>query len=230
MAITKFSGDGLKNGLIQRKLPIIMLIDTSSSMSGLGIQQVNVNLKEYINDLKASDEFRNSIVLSIVTFNSTPDILADFVPLESFTPANLHTSGSTDLASGIDTVMSLIDHQRSVYLDKYKRALFVVISDGNPDPGNKWKEAIKKINADHIMSRAVRIALGAGSDDDINDTTLEAFILNREIDRAVRIGTLQNFREFFKYLRTVTIEMKNSKPISTPVQAGCDSVALVSGN
>ncbi len=230
MSVSRVTPQSIQAGLGKRKLPIIMLIDTSSSMSGLGIQQVNINLKEYIENLKNMPDLHGDIDLSIVTFNSSVDVLAEFVPLDTFTPPTLHTAGSTDLASGIEAVIRLIDQKRAVYYDQYKRTLFVLISDGNPDPGNQWKQAISKMNADHYLEKAIRIALGAGTDNAIDDTTLQAFIKNPETDRAVRITDMRDFRDFMKYLTTVSREASKGKAISTPRQAGVqDSVQVVSG-
>lgn len=212
-------------GLKHKTIPVIFLIDTSGSMDGLGITQVNINLKEYIEDLKTDPQTKEAVQVTIVTFNSSASIIKNFEPIAMLVPPVLTADATTDLALGLCKLMEVIQEKSDYIRANCKRPLLIFMSDGNPDPGCKWKPELDNMNADYIMKRAVRVALGAGNN--INDSTLEAFILNKETDRAVKVADVQDLREFFKYLQTITREMISNKPLSTPLQAGVDSVELV---
>lgn len=222
MPIQEMQGAGPK------PIPVIFLIDTSGSMQGLGIQQVNVNLKEYIDEMKNDPETKESVQITIVTFDSSARVIIDFEPVTTVVTPTLVTGGSTDLARGIRKVMEVVQAKADFIKQKCRKPLLVFMSDGNPDSSCNWSAELDQMNADYIMKRAIRVALGAGSD--INDDTLSKFILNKELDRSVKIASVEKLSEFFKYLRTITKEMSVGKPLSTPLQAGASDVNLVGPN
>ncbi|HLG13304.1 MAG TPA: VWA domain-containing protein [Blastocatellia bacterium] len=219
-------------GLEHKPIPVIFLIDVSSSMAGLGIQQVNINLKEYVDALKIDPETKDAVQLSIVTFSDSADTVMKFEPVTKAVAPNLTTQSSTNLASGLAEVMRVVQEKADFIKAKCKRPLLVFMSDGNatcPERmrGNEagWRDEIDRMNSDFIMKRAVRVALGAGNG--IKDSTLEAFKLN-ETDAAVRIASMKDLSEFFKYIHTITKELSAGKQPSKPIgTATAGSVVLI---
>src|SRR2546421_9746292 len=118
-------------GLEHKPIPVIFLIDTSSSMSGLGIQQVNINMKEYIDALKSDPETKDAVQLTIVTFSDAADTVMKFEPITNVVAPTLTTQRSTNLASGLAEVMKLVQEKADFIKSKCKRPLLVFMSDGN---------------------------------------------------------------------------------------------------
>jgi uncharacterized protein YegL len=215
-------------GVKHKPMPVIFLIDVSYSMEGLGIQQVNINMKEYIDALKVDTETKDSVQLTIITFSDEAELLMKFKPISDVDAPVLKEQGSTDLAIGIAEVMSVIRDEADFIKSECKRPLLVFISDGNATCSEEsWRDEVREMNNDFIMKRAVRVALGAGSE--IKDSTLEAFILNKETDKAARIADMNNLSEFFKYLRTITKEIVAGKQPSklTETDDGAGTVVLI---
>src|SRR5258705_587083 len=221
-------------GMEHKPIPVIFLIDVSSSMSGLGIQQVNINLAEYIEALKIDPETKDAVQLSIITFSDSADTVMKFEPIAGVVSPTLTSQRSTNLASGIAEVMRVVQEKADFIKAKCKRPLFIFMSDGNAtcperqrgnEPG--WRDEAERMNADFIMKRAVRVALGAGNE--INDKTLEAFKLNPETDVAIRIGSMKDLSEFFKYIRTITKELSAGKQPSKPIGADTSETVVIIG-
>lgn len=118
-------------GLEHKPIPVVFLIDVSGSMSGLGIQQVNINLKEYVDALKIDPETKDAVQLSIVTFSDSGDTVMNFQPIANVVAPNLTTKTSTNLASGLAEVMKVIQAKADFIKAKCKRPLLVFMSDGN---------------------------------------------------------------------------------------------------
>lgn len=216
-------------GLEHKPIPVIFLIDTSSSMSGLGIQQVNINMKEYVDALKVDPDTKDAVQLTLITFSDSADTIMKFEPIASVSAPTLTTQRSTNLASGLAEVIKVVQSNADFITKKCKRPLLVFMSDGNATcTESEWRAEMDRMNNDYIMKRAIRVALGAG--DGIKDSTLEAFKLNNEFDVAVRIGNIRDLSEFFKYLRTITKELSAGKAPSKPISVGAaaGSVVLIS--
>lgn len=197
-------------GLKHKPIPVIFLIDTSYSMEGLGIQQVNNNMKEYIDALKDDSDTKDSVQLTIITFSDSAETVIKFKPISDVDAPILKEQDSTDLAKGIAEVIRVVQEEADFIKSECKRPLLVFMSDGNATCSeSEWRSEINRLNNDFILSRAIRVALGAGNE--IKDSTLEAFILNKETDRAARIADMHNLSEFFKYLRTITKEIAAGK-------------------
>jgi len=213
-------------GLKHKPIPVIFLIDTSYSMEGLGIQQVNNNMKEYIDSLKDDPETKDSVQLTIITFSDSAETVMNFKPIGDVIAPILKEQNSTNLASGIAEVMNVIRQQADFIKSECKRPLLIFMSDGNATCSeSEWRREINQMNNDHIMSRAIRVALGAGGE--IKDSTLEAFILNKETDRAARVTDMHNLSEFFKFLRTITKEIAAGKQPSRLAETEKDDAETV---
>src|SRR5687768_968372 len=213
-------------GLEHKPIPVIFLIDVSSSMSGLGIQQVNINLKEYIDALKIDPETKDAVEITIITFSDSASTEVKFEPVANVMAPTLSTRTSTNLAHGLAEVMKVVQEKSDYIKTKCKRPLLIFMSDGNATcPEKDWRAEMHRMNNDYVMKRAIRVALGAG--DQINDSILESFKLNSETDTAIRIGSMKDLSEFFKYLRTITKEMSVGKQPSKPIGAGNSDTVVV---
>ena len=62
----------------KRRLPICFALDTSGSMMGNPIKQLNMGLNNFVSSIKANDDTRNSTDIAIVTFGSKVEIAMPF--------------------------------------------------------------------------------------------------------------------------------------------------------
>ena len=99
-------------------LACLLLLDTSSSMTG---EPIN-NLNKAINDLKEKttiDEFSQKRVdIAVIEFNSTARLVQDFVPLSEFQPINLKTRNDSDITvmgAGINLAIDKVKERNKFY-------------------------------------------------------------------------------------------------------------------
>ena len=102
----------------EQHLACVLLLDTSSSMTGDPINNLNIA----INDLKEKttiDEFSQKRVdIAVIEFNSTARVVQDFVPLSEFQPINLKTRNDSDITvmgAGINLAIDKVKERNKFY-------------------------------------------------------------------------------------------------------------------
>jgi len=139
--------------------PCVLLLDTSSSMAGDKIDQLNAGLCEFMEAVKDDDMAQKRVSVTLVTFGGKVKVQPDGCPKAPFTLARewgvlprLEASGRTPLGKALEKGLELVrgrtlhcqDQQREIF-----RPLLVVISDGEPTrvedgmPTDDWKEPAK---------------------------------------------------------------------------------------
>lgn len=137
------------------KVPLVLLLDVSYSMSGNKIQQLNEGIRSLKESLLDDKKGKRSIEICIVTFGHTVDLIQKFTSVEDFEPPNLSATGDwTSLGGGIDKAIEVI-RERKDFLRKegisYYRPWIFTITDGESggmdiqEGDNKWDEIVQKI-------------------------------------------------------------------------------------
>ena len=62
----------------KRRLPICFCLDTSGSMMGTPIKQLNIGLTNFISSIKSNDDTRSATDIAIVTFGQKVEIVMPF--------------------------------------------------------------------------------------------------------------------------------------------------------
>lgn len=117
------------------RCPVALIVDTSGSMGGEGIQAVNNALDQFRNELSKDTLAMLRAEISVVAFNHTVNYY-DFVPLQSFTPPKLRAYGGTKISLAISTALDLLDSRKQVYRENgisYFRPIALLLTDGRPE-------------------------------------------------------------------------------------------------
>jgi uncharacterized protein YegL len=129
----------------ENRCPVVLLLDTSSSMSGEPIDELNrgvsVFKEEVLQDTKAS----LSVEVAIATFGPV-ELVQDFVTLQEFTPPTLEANGLTPMGAAIEYGIDLIESRKEVYKTngiQYYRPWIFLITDGAPT--DSWENAAQRI-------------------------------------------------------------------------------------
>lgn len=115
------------------KIALVLLVDTSDSMKGEGIEGVNRGiqlLKEKINQF---DKARKMVEIALVSFNSEVNVVHPFSSIEEFNPHPLKEYGLTSMGKGIITAMDLVEERKKIYRSEgtnYFRPWIFMITDG----------------------------------------------------------------------------------------------------
>ena len=205
-----------------RALPVFILLDVSGSMSGEKIETVNVALKEMINSFKKIENPKGIIELCLLTFGGNK--VEVIKPLSKITDQDSYTlsaSGSTPMGMAFEKVAEMIEDKDIVSSRAYTPTI-VLISDGNPTDYNAsgksieeimtW-ESLNKVHSGTRSSKAIKLAMGIGSDVDIN--ILKAFINNNEIP----VISAKDNNTISKFFEWVTMSVSVRSVSSNPNQA-----------
>ena len=193
-----------------RPLPIFILADTSGSMAGEKINELNLALREMINTLKNIDDIRGKFQLSVITFGGDVKILQPLSDIINITLLELTASGNTPMGQAFYVVKEMIEDRTVVSSRAYTPTL-VLISDGLPTDCteemyqrknfSEW-EPLKSLHSGERSSKCQRLALGIGEDADVE--MLKAFIDNPEIP-VIKTKDASGIARFFKWVTMSTV-------------------------
>ena len=114
-----------------RPLPIFILADTSGSMRGEKINELNLSIREMLSSLNAADDIRGKFQLCVITFGGEVKVLQELADVNTITLSELTASGNTPMGQAFELVKDLIE-DRSVVSSRAYTPTIVLISDGIP--------------------------------------------------------------------------------------------------
>jgi uncharacterized protein YegL len=112
----------------------LLLLDTSGSMSGAKIAQLNAGLATFAEQLRADTMAAKRVEVAVVTFGPVK-VAQNFVTADSFVPAPLRAAGNTPIGQAIETAAEMISERKKAYRANgigYYRPWIFLISDGAP--------------------------------------------------------------------------------------------------
>lgn len=186
----------------KRRLPICFCLDTSGSMMGNPIKQLNQGLNNFIASIKANDDTRSATDIAIITFGSSVDIVMPFGKItEDGLPEIKASTTMTPIGEGILTALELLNARKEGYKEqgiKYYQPWLVVITDGAPQGPNAMQNmelAIKACNELESADKLVIFNIGVGSGVDFD--LLKRLSLKREEPISVNSA---DFGKLFEFL------------------------------
>jgi len=157
-----FEGESPEN--YEQKCLCMLVLDTSSSMAGESINQLNRGLsnfhKEVIEDFVASQRLE----VGIVTFDSNVICIQEPKLVNNFEMPTLYTNGSTKLVDGVRMAIDIVENRKKHYKESgqnYYRPIIVLITDGEPDSDQDItglsKEVSSKIASKSFMFYSIGV-------------------------------------------------------------------------
>lgn len=151
----------------ENRCPVILLLDTSGSMSGQPIQELNRGLAAFKEDVIKDAQASLSVEVAIVTFGPVR-LTQDFVTIDHFTPPKLETEGLTPMGAAIEYALDLLEKRKQSYKDNgvhYYRPWVFLITDGAPT--DYWQNAAQRVREEDAQRRMLFFTVGVqGADMD----------------------------------------------------------------
>ena len=113
----------------------VLALDTSGSMHGDKIRQLNDGIAVFRDDVLSDDLARKRVEAAVVTFGSRVMLSQGFSSMEQFSPPTFKADGSTPMGEAILRSIELIRDRKAAYrrmgTDYYRPWIFLV-TDGEP--------------------------------------------------------------------------------------------------
>ncbi len=149
------------------RCPCVLLLDTSGSMGGAPIAQLNQGLAAFQGDLNQDDVARHRVEVAIVTFGKGGvQVAQDFTTVQNFQPPVLEADEETPMGQAINTALDLLRSRKSMYQQAaipYYRPWVFLITDGKPT--DAWQGAAQRIRAEEANKSVTFFAVGVTTAD-----------------------------------------------------------------
>ncbi|MFN8444284.1 MAG: VWA domain-containing protein [Caldilineaceae bacterium] len=196
----------INDGNPEPRCPCVLLLDTSGSMSGDPIQQLNEGLGAFKNSLANDDLALLRVEVAIVTFGPV-NLTQDFVSAGQFQPPTLRANGDTPMGSAINLALDKLEERKKIYRNSglsYYRPWMFLVTDGQPTDGAAWQGAATRLREAESKKKVAFFAVGVEG----ADMNTLAQLSSRQ---PVRLKEL-NFREMFVWLSTSLTSVSHSNP------------------
>ena len=148
------------------RCPVLLLLDTSGSMFGDKIRQLNQGIFTFKEEIIKDDVAKKRVEIAIVSFGGEVSLCQDFVTVEKFIPSQLTTNGSTPMGRAIEYGLDLVESRKVVYKESgipFYRPWVFLITDGFPT--DNWENAAIKVKQYEESNKITLFAVGVESAD-----------------------------------------------------------------
>ncbi|MBS4024151.1 MAG: VWA domain-containing protein [Clostridia bacterium] len=206
-----------------RPLPVLILADVSGSMQGEKIKLLNTSIREMVSSLASIDDVRGRFQVGIVTFGEEVKIHQHLANVDTIKLTEMNAAGKTPMGEAFGVITSIIEDKNQISSRAYTPTI-VLVSDGLPTDyyGSsnstvneylEW-EALKLLHTSPRASKCLRLAMGIGTDADIN--MLKAFINNPTVP-VIQSKDATGISNFFKWVTMSTLSRMSSADPNAPI-------------
>jgi len=198
----------------EHHMALVFVLDTSYSMSGPPIEQLNEGLNRFKAEVCQDKQTRDILDVAIIQFNDDYSVVQDFVPIEYMDYVQLLAGGRTYYTAPIREALRMVDERSRFYrrsgTEPYKPWI-ILVTDGTPldDISAIIGEVTDMQNAGKVRF----LALGVGDFDRTNLKQLTDVVFRLD-------GT--DFAPFFnwvgKSMRSVSQSAPGEKPPLPPLE------------
>ena len=174
------------------RCPLVLLLDTSGSMAGSPIEELNKGLLTLKNELVEDTLAVKRVEIAIVKFGPV-ETLSDFQTVHNFYPPHLTPTGDTPMGAAINQGLDLLINRKDIYRANgiaYCRPWVMLITDGAPT--DHWRSAASRVREGESTKAFSFFAIGVqGANIDI--------LKEISVRQPLKLKGLQ-FKEFFLWL------------------------------
>lgn len=199
------------------RVAVCLVLDTSGSMSGAPIDELNKGVKLFIDAIKNDDIAKYAAEVAIVTFGGDVEVYSDFQNIENFSFRDLDADGGTPMEEAVMQALDLLETRKKEYVDAgvdYYQPWMVIMSDGQPDYPPNQSSSITYDMASKRKLSCFQLGIGDGAD----MQTLAKFSPRKPL----RLKGL-NFEGFFEWL-SKSIQAVSQSTVGDEVKLDTSSI------
>jgi len=189
------------------RVPVCLCLDTSGSMGGDPIDELNVGVATFLEGLRSDEVAQFAAEVAIVTFGGFVSELLDCASLSRVEAPSLSAYGETPMGQAVEKALDLLEARKREYSNAgvdYFQPWLALMTDGQPT--DAIDRAVNRTAA-LVQSRKLSVfAVGVGEAADM--TVLSRFSPNRQ---PLRLRGLR-FRQFFEWLSKSVVRVSQSTP------------------
>lgn len=192
------------------RCPCLLLLDTSGSMSGQPIAELNAGLVTFKDELAADSLAIKRVEIGLVTFGPV-HVENTFHTAPNFFPPNLTATGDTPMGAAIKQGLELVRKRKDDYRTNgisFYRPWVFLITDGGPT--DEWQSAAALVREGEISKSFAFFAVG------VRDANMDV-LKQISVREPVKLEGLK-FRELFQWLSNSMKSVSQSVPgTSVPI-------------
>lgn len=217
----------------ERRCPVVLVLDTSASMNGKPIEEVNDGLGRLEGDLKRDPVAALRVELAVVTFGGRVETLdvrrgeregpldaaTAFVTADGFSAPKLTAHGETPMGLAVRRGLQLLRERKDLYRQvgiSYYRPWLLLISDGQPTD-EEWELAAADAVWEEGRGGVMVFPIGVEKAD---LAKLGRFSAERA---PLKLRSIAQFGDLFAWLSSSLGAVANSRPgdqVELPAPAG----------
>lgn len=147
-----------------KPIPVLLLLDTSGSMSGSKITALNTAVRKMLGTFRKA-ELESEVLVSIITFGAEVKRAFPFTPVSQVQFEDLGAYGGTPLGVALRMAKAMLE-DRDETPSRIYRPTVVLVSDGQPT--DSWEKPLEEFISGGRSSKCDRMAMGIGADADKN--------------------------------------------------------------
>ncbi len=184
------------------RCPCVLLLDTSGSMGGMPITQLNEGVRTFKQELMMDPLATKRVEVAVVTFGPVT-VESDFHTVPNFSTRELDANGDTPMGAAISMGIDMVARRKREYKEHgvaYYKPWIILITDGAPT--DEWAQAARQVREGEDGKKFAFFAIGVeGASMDI--------LKQISVRSPLKLKGLM-FREFFMWL-SASMKMVSSK-------------------
>ena len=197
-----------------RPIPVILLLDTSGSMDGEPINQLNQAIEKMLNTFKKQEKVETTIDVCMITFGNSVEfhLTANqnentyFKSASQIEWQNLQASGMTPMGTALKMAKDMLEDKSIIASNAY-RPTVVLVSDGAPN--DIWEGPMDDFINDGRSSKCDRMSLGIG-------TSFNADVLNRFKSSHHELFIAEDAEKIVEFFKAVTMSVTSRMNSKNP--------------
>ena len=197
----------------ERHVSAVLLVDTSGSMAGASIDELNRGLVEFGEALADDSLAFGRAEVCVISFNSNVHTEIGFRPASDYQAPILSAGGLTSLNEAIEVALDAIEARKAEYLNQgvsYYRPWLFILTDGAATDIDKEAYVKKRLRQYITDKKVVYMPMGIGIGADTNK--LQDYYPEDTKAKIVLKANASNFKEVFVWLSQSLSVISQSDP------------------